>query len=62
MKKSFCPKCQSVLVVTKTGKMECPDPKCDFVDRRKGNSMLPEALERRGVIYWESVIKFRDRR
>jgi uncharacterized Zn finger protein (UPF0148 family) len=59
MRKYYCPKCQRLLVVSKTGKAECPNPDCDFVDRRKGRSMVSDAMERRGVVMWETARGFK---
>lgn len=53
MLKSFCPKCSKQLNIDDKCKATCPDPKCPFVDRRKGNSMISEDKERRGVTPWD---------
>lgn len=53
MLKSFCPICKKQLTIDRNCRATCPDPNCPFVDRRKGNSMISEDKEQRGVIPWD---------
>lgn len=56
MLKSFCPKCKKQLNIDRNLRATCPDSECPFIDRRKGNSMIAEEKERRGVIPWDRTL------
>jgi hypothetical protein len=56
MLKSFCPICKKQLAIDRNLKASCPDPKCSFVDRRRGRSMIAEDKERRGEIPWDKTL------